>query len=88
MFPDRTSLQTMTLRGVLVIPSTFFSINFCSIRGIRSDFYFVEHHLFSSKPLLLFLTETQVSEATDSSLYTFPSHFLYPKFQTKAGSCV
>ncbi len=30
----------------------------------------------------------QVSEATDSNLYSVPSYFLYPKFQTKAGCSV
>ena len=47
----------------------------------------MEHHLSSSKPHLLFLTETQVCEATDSNLYSVPSYYLYPKFQSKAGCC-
>ncbi|MPC53492.1 hypothetical protein E2C01_047386 [Portunus trituberculatus] len=40
----------------------FFYINFCNIRGLRSNFQSVEHHLSSTKPHLLFLTETQLSE--------------------------
>ncbi|MPC34878.1 Long-chain fatty acid transport protein 4 [Portunus trituberculatus] len=43
----------------------FFYINFCNIHSLRSNFQSVEHHLFSSKPHLLFLTETQLSQATD-----------------------
>ena len=68
--------------------SNFFYINFCNIRGLRSNFHSVEHHLSSSKPHLLFLTETQVSGATDSNLYSVPSYCLYPNFKTKAGCCV
>ena len=69
-------------------PLTFFSINFCNIRGLRSDFQSVEHHLSSTKPHLLFLTETQVSEATDSNPFSVPSYFLYSHFRSKAGCCV
>ncbi|MPC31001.1 hypothetical protein E2C01_024273 [Portunus trituberculatus] len=45
----------------------FFFINFCNIRGLSSDFQSVEHHLSSTKPHLPFLTETQLSEATDNT---------------------
>ena len=69
-------------------PLTFFSINFCNIRDLRSNFQFVEHHLSYTKPHLLFLTETQVSEATDSNPFSVPSYFLYPHFRSKAGCCV
>ncbi len=68
--------------------SNFFSINFWNISGLRSNFHSTEHHLSSSKPHLLFLTETQVFGATNSSLYSVPSYFLYHKFQNKAGCCV
>ncbi len=50
-------------------------------------FHSVGHHL-SLRPHLLFLTETQVSGATDSNLYSVPSYFLYPKFHSKAGCCI
>ncbi|MPC48947.1 hypothetical protein E2C01_042734 [Portunus trituberculatus] len=66
----------------------FFYINFCNIRGLRSNFQSVEHHLFSTKPHLLFLTKTQLSEATYSSAYSVPSCFLYSHFRSKAGYCV
>ncbi|MPC56990.1 hypothetical protein E2C01_050958 [Portunus trituberculatus] len=53
----------------------FFYINF---GGLRSTFQSVEQHLSSTK--LLFLTETQLSEATISSLFSAPSYFLYSHF--------
>ncbi|MPC25897.1 hypothetical protein E2C01_019021 [Portunus trituberculatus] len=62
----------------------FFFINFCNIRSLRSDFQSVEHHLSSTKLHLLFLNETQLSEATDSSPFSVPSYFLYPHFRSKA----
>ena len=68
--------------------SNSFCIDFCNIRGLRSNFQSVEHHLLSAKPHLLFLTETQVSVATDSRPFSVPSYFLYSHFQTKAGCCV
>ena len=68
--------------------SNFFYIHFCNIRGLRSNFQSVEYHLSSAKPHLLFLTETQVSEATDSSPYSVSSYYLYPHFRFKAGCCV
>ncbi|MPC82080.1 hypothetical protein E2C01_076725 [Portunus trituberculatus] len=66
----------------------FFYINFCNICGLRSNFQSVEHNLSSTKPHLLFLTETQLREATDSSPFSVPSYFLYSDFHSKAGCCV
>ncbi|MPC46862.1 hypothetical protein E2C01_040592 [Portunus trituberculatus] len=66
----------------------FFYINFCNFRSLRSNFQTVEHHLSSTKPHLLFLTETKLSEATDSSLFSVPSYLLYSHFCSKAGCCV
>ena len=82
MSPGRTALPVSTLS---VLTHTFFSINFCNIRGLRSNFQSVEHHLSSTKPHLLFLTETQVS---DSNPFSVPSFFLYSHFRSKAGCCV
>ncbi|MPC31624.1 hypothetical protein E2C01_024919 [Portunus trituberculatus] len=53
----------------------FFFINFFNIRDLRYHFQSVEHHLFSTKSHLLFLTETQLSEAMDSSPFSVPSYF-------------
>ena len=61
-------------------PSNTFTFDFCNIRVLRSNFQSVEHHLPSTKSHLLFLTETQLSVATDSSPFSVPSYFLYPHF--------
>ncbi|MPC11168.1 hypothetical protein E2C01_003826 [Portunus trituberculatus] len=60
----------------------------CNIRGLGSNFQSVEHHLSSTKPHHLFLTETQLSEATDSGPFSILSYFLYSHFRSKAGCCV
>src|ERR1044072_9049611 len=62
--------------------SSFF-INFCNIRGLFSNFHFVEHHLSSSRPHLLFLIETQVSECSDKKSY-FPPPVSILNFLPKA----
>ena len=64
-----------------------FLLNFCNIRGLRSNFNSVEHHLSSAKPHLLFLTETQVDGRSDSKPYSVPSYCLYPHFDAKSGCC-
>ena len=66
--PLLTSLGVLTLLILfLLIFATFlalsnfqsaFSIDFCNIRGLISNFQSVEHYLSSTKPHLLFLTET------------------------------
>ncbi|MPC28184.1 hypothetical protein E2C01_021379 [Portunus trituberculatus] len=66
----------------------FFNINLCNIRGLRSNFQSVGHNLSFTNPHLLFLTETQLSEATDSSPFSVPSYFLYSHFRSKTLCCV
>ena len=66
--------------------SSFF-INFCNIRSLFTNFPFVEHHLSSFKPHLLFLTETQLLECADSKPYSVTSYCLYPQFSAKGGCC-
>ncbi|MPC72583.1 hypothetical protein E2C01_066895 [Portunus trituberculatus] len=60
--------------------SFFFFINFCNICSFRSNFQSVEHH-FSTKPHL-FLTETQVSKATNKISilgdFMFTTNFGFP----------
>ncbi|MPC81119.1 hypothetical protein E2C01_075720 [Portunus trituberculatus] len=65
----------------------FFFNNFCNISSLRSNFQSVEHHRSSTKPHL-FLTETQLSKATDNNPFSVPSYFLYSHFRSKAGCCV
>ncbi|MPC60082.1 hypothetical protein E2C01_054118 [Portunus trituberculatus] len=66
----------------------FFFNNFCNIHSLRSNFQSVEHHLSSTTPHLLFLTETQLFEANDSSPFSVHSYFLYPHFCSIAGCCI
>src|ERR1044072_6527473 len=66
---------------------SIFFINFCNIRGLHSNFHFVEHHLSSSRPHILFLTETQVFECSDSKPYSVSSYCFYPQFSAKGGCC-
>ena len=73
--------------GCLDTSSNTFTLDFCDIRCLKSNFQSVEHHLSSTKPHLLFLTETKLSVTTDSSPFSVPSYFLYPHFLSKAGCC-
>src|ERR1044072_4935224 len=66
--------------------SNFF-INFCNNRGVYSNFHFVSHHLSSSRPHHLFVTETQVFERSDSKPYSVSSYCLYPQFSAKGSCC-
>ncbi|MPC21310.1 hypothetical protein E2C01_014293 [Portunus trituberculatus] len=79
MSPSRTTLFLATQNRRLDTSLNFFYSNSCNIR---------EHHLSSTKPHLLFLTETQLSEATDSSPFSVFSYFLYSHFCSKTGCCV
>ena len=64
-----------------------FSINFCNIRGLSSNFQSVEHHLISSAPNLLFLTETQVSRDISPDPFSVSGYNLIPLFRFKGGVC-
>ncbi|KAL7636546.1 UNVERIFIED_CONTAM: hypothetical protein RMT77_013321 [Armadillidium vulgare] len=77
----------MTRRPACPGARSSFFINFCNIRGLFTNFPFVEHHLSSSKPHLLFLTETQLLECADSKPYSVTSYYLYPQFSAKGGCC-
>ena len=73
--------------GCFDTSSNIFTHDFCNIRGLRSNYQSVEHHLSSTNPHLLFLIETQLSLTTDSNRFSVPSYFLYPHIQSKAGCC-
>ena len=73
--------------GCLNISSNIFTLDFCNIRVLRFNLQSVEHHLSSTKPHLLFLTETELSVTIDSNPFSVPSYFLYFHFQSKAGCC-
>jgi len=61
----------------VMIPN--FSIHFCNIRGLATNFCAVEAHLFSEKPALLALCETQVKDDNinfNINGYSLVSHFI------------
>src|ERR1700755_378802 len=66
---------------------SIFFINFCNIRCLHSNFHFVEHHLSSSRPHLLFLTETKMFESSNSKPCSVFSSCLYSQFSNKSGCC-
>ena len=63
------------------------SFDFCNIRGLRSNFITVEHHLASSSPDLLFLSETQLSANVSSDPFKINNFNLFPRFKKKGGVC-
>ena len=73
----RSDCQSADDLGILDTAFKIFTLDFCNI---RSNFQSMEHHLSSTKPHLLFLTETQLSVTTDSSPFSVPSYFLYLHF--------
>ena len=77
----------LSVDGCLDTSSSTSYLDFCSIRGLRSNFQYVEQHLSSTKSHLLFLTETKLSVTTDNNLFSVSSYFLCPHFQSKAGCC-
>ena len=85
-FPRSDCLSADDLR-CFDTSSNIFTLDFCSICVLRSSFQFVEHHRSSTKPHVLFLTETQLSLITNRSPFSVPFYFLYHYFQSKDGCC-
>ena len=73
---ERFPLCLTTQKDVLTPPSTFLHY-LCNTRGLTANFQSVKHHLFYTEPHLVFLTETQVSEATNSSPFSVPFYFIF-----------
>ena len=71
----------------VICTSGSFSFEFCNIRGLRSNFSSVEHHLASTSPDLLFLSETQLSANVSSDLFKINNYTLFPRFKKKGGVC-
>ncbi|CAG4935338.1 unnamed protein product [Colias eurytheme] len=63
-------------------------VDFCNIRGLHSNLTAVHQHLETSKPALLFLTETQISSPADTSYLKYPGYALEHLFVPRAGVCV
>ena len=74
----------MTRRPACPGARSSFFINFCNIRGLFTNFPFVEHHLSSSKPHLLFLTETRCLSVLTANLILLPPTVSILNFQPKA----
>ena len=83
--PDRQQATGVNVQSVCALDS--FSIDFCNIRGLRSNLSSVEHHLLSSSPDLLLLSETQLSANVSSDLFKISNYNLFPRFRKKGGVC-
>ena len=67
--------------------SASFTIDFSNIRGLRSNFPSVEHHLNTSHPNLLLLSETQVSSNASPDLFSISNFNLISRFRSNGGVC-
>jgi len=83
--PDRQQATGVNVPSVCAPDS--FSIDFCNIRGLRSNFSSVEHLLLSSSPDILLLSETQLYANTSSDLFKINNYNLFPRFRKKRGVC-
>ena len=63
------------------------SIDFCNIRGLKSNFLAVEHHLAHSSPDLLLLSETQLASSASCDPLTISNYNLLSRFRSKGGVC-
>ena len=72
--------------GESVATSTF-SVSSSNIRGLHANLNQVHHHLFSAKPHVLFLTETQISNQLETTYLLCSGYHLYDSFHFKAGVC-
>ncbi|MEL7065004.1 MAG: endonuclease/exonuclease/phosphatase family protein, partial [Bacteroidota bacterium] len=64
-----------------------FKINFTNIRGLAANHSSVEHHLATSSPNLLLLSETQVAWDASDSTFQIPQYNLISRFRYKGGVC-
>ena len=62
-----------------------FSIHFTNIRGLSSNFASVEHHIATSLPNLLLLSETQVSSDASTNPFQISHYNLISRFRSKGG---
>ena len=59
------------------------SFNFCNIRGIHFNLNNVHQHLQTKSPDCLFLSETQIKAALDSTHLTFPGYSCFQISSTR-----
>ena len=63
------------------------SIHFSNIRGLCSNLSSVEHHLASTLPNLLLLSETQLSSSASTDPFLISHYNLISRFRSKGGVC-
>ena len=68
-------------------PDPFFSIHYSNIRGLASNFSSVEHHIATTLPNILLLSETQLSSTVSPDPYQISHYNLLPRFRFKRGVC-
>lgn len=89
MFLGCSLLLGATQKGVFIAPPNSTSLTFfLSVTVFVLFIHSVDHHLFTTKSLFLFLNRTEVREASNSDLYSAPSYIIYPKIQCERGSYV
>lgn len=65
-----------------------FTIQFTNIRGLNSNLNAVHQHLERSKPQILVLGETQLSEMNSGSPHlNYPNYVIHDRFRLKGGIC-
>ena len=64
-----------------------FTIHYTNIRGLSSNFTSVEHHIASSFPNILLLSETQVSSDASTDPFQISHYNLISRFRAKGGVC-
>ena len=74
-------------RGAFGGPPSTSDITFSNICGLNSNLDSVHHFLQSSKPHILFLTETQVSPKSSTNHLLFPGYELLSSFRLRGGVC-
>merc|ERR1711911_229190 len=67
--------------------SVSFSIHYSNIRGLRSNFSSVEHHLASALPNLLLLSETKLASNASPDPFNISHYNLYSHFRRNGGVC-
>ena len=75
---DRQHVAGVNVQSVSALDS--FSIDFCNIRGFRSNFSFVEPHVLSSSPEILISSETKLSVNVSSALFKTSNYNFFLSF--------
>ena len=64
-----------------------FSIHYTNIRGLRSNFSSVEHHLATALPNILLLSETQLSSTVSPAPFQISHYNFLHRFRSNGGVC-